>query len=48
MDIIKEANLFEKSKLSHMFTSDRVEASREAKRLLWASMNYTKKTKTET
>lgn len=34
MDLIKEANLFEKSKLSHMSTSDRVEASREAKRLI--------------
>lgn len=34
MDILKEAAEFENAKMSNMSTSDRVEASREAKRLI--------------
>jgi len=34
MDIIKEAIEFENAKMSNMTTSDRVTASREAKRLI--------------
>jgi len=34
MDILKEALVFENAKMSNMTTSDRVEASREAKRLI--------------
>ena len=36
MDIINEALAFEKAKMSNMSTSDRVVASREAKRLILA------------
>ncbi len=36
MDLINEALEFEKSKMSNMSTSDRVAASREAKRLILA------------
>ena len=36
MDIIKEALDFENAKMSNMSTSDRVVASREAKRLILA------------
>ena len=34
MEILEEAADFEKAKMSHMSNSDRVEASREAKRLV--------------
>ncbi|QWX84970.1 hypothetical protein H0I23_04840 [Cellulophaga sp. HaHaR_3_176] len=34
MDLVDEALEFEKAKMSHMSTSDRVVASREAKRLI--------------
>lgn len=34
MEILQEAELFEKATMSHMTTSDRVSASREAKRLV--------------
>jgi hypothetical protein len=36
MDVINEAIEFEKSKMSNMSTSDRVAATREAKRLILA------------
>lgn len=45
MDILQEAANFEKSKMSHMSTSDRVHASREAKRLILAINEIYKKTK---
>ncbi|WP_405295722.1 hypothetical protein [Algibacter sp. Ld11] len=45
MDILKEATLFENEKMSHMSTSDRVMASREAKRLILAINEIYKKTK---
>jgi len=45
MDILKEAEVFEKAKMSHMTTSDRVSASREAKRLVLAINEIYKKTK---
>lgn len=44
MEIIQEAIEFEKAKLSHMSTSDRVAASREAKRLVLALNEIYKKT----
>ncbi|WP_027077112.1 hypothetical protein [Maribacter antarcticus] len=45
MDILHEASIFEKAKMSHMSTSDRVTASREAKRLVLAINEIYKKTK---
>ncbi len=45
MDIIKEATEFEKAKMSHMSTSDRIRASKEAKRLVLAVNEIYKKTK---
>lgn len=45
MDLINEALVFEKAKMSHMSTSDRVEASREAKRLILAINEIYKKSK---
>lgn len=45
MDILHEAEMFEKAKMSHMSTSDRVVASREAKRLVLAINEIYKKTK---
>jgi hypothetical protein len=48
MDILKEATIFENAKMSHMSTSDRVEASREAKRLILAINEIYKKTKDAT
>jgi len=45
MDILKEAATFEKAKMSHMSTSDRVVASREAKRLILAINEVYKRTK---
>jgi hypothetical protein len=47
MDILKEATVFEKAKMSHMSTSDRVVASREAKRLILAINERYKKTNDE-
>lgn len=44
MDILKEALVFENSKMSHMSTSDRVVASREAKRLILAINEIYKET----
>jgi len=45
MDILKQASEFENAKMSHMTTSDRVIASREAKRLILAINEIYKKTK---
>jgi len=45
MDILEEANAFENAKMSNMTTSDRVEASREAKRLILAINEIYKETK---
>lgn len=45
MDLISEALAFEKAKMSHMSTSDRVTASREAKRLILALNEIYKKSK---
>jgi hypothetical protein len=45
MDILREATQFENEKMSHMSTSDRVVASREAKRLILAINEIYKKTK---
>lgn len=45
MDILQEAAEFEKAKMSHMSTSDRVTASREAKRLILAINEIYKETK---
>ncbi|MDF4204014.1 hypothetical protein PXD56_13660 [Maribacter sp. SA7] len=45
MDILKEAQIFENAKMSHMSTSDRVVASREAKRLILAINEIYKKKK---
>jgi len=45
MDIIKEALEFENEKMSHMSTSDRVVASREAKRLILALNEIYKESK---
>lgn len=45
MDLINEALEFEKAKMSNMTTSDRVVASREAKRLILALNEIYKKSK---
>ncbi len=45
MDIINEALAFEQTKMKNMSTSDRVVASREAKRLVLAINEIYKKTK---
>lgn len=45
MELIKEALEFEKAGLKHMSTSDRVVASREAKRLILAINEVYKKSK---
>lgn len=45
MDLINEALTFENEKMSHMSTSDRVAASREAKRLILALNEIYKKSK---
>lgn len=47
MDIINEALEFEKAKMSNMTTSDRVTASREAKRLILALNEMYKTSKDE-
>lgn len=43
--LLNKANAFEKMKMSHMSTSDRVVASREAKELVLAINEIYKKTK---
>ncbi len=48
MDILEEAAEFEKAKMSHMTTSDRVTASREAKRLILTINEIYKETKDAT
>jgi|TARA_R110001632_G_scaffold150877_2_gene268407 hypothetical protein len=48
MELINEALDFEKAKMSHMSTSDRVEASREAKRLILALNELYKSSKDAT
>lgn len=45
MDLLKKASEFEKIKMSHMSTSDRVQASREAKQLILAINEIYKQTK---
>jgi len=45
MDIINEAKKFEESKMSNMSTSDRVAASRKAKKLILAINEIYKETK---
>ena len=45
MELINKAIEFEKAKMSNMSTSDRVVASREAKRLILALNEMYKKTK---
>jgi hypothetical protein len=45
MEVLKQAEEFENMKMSHMSTSDRVEASREAKRLILSINEIYKKTK---
>lgn len=45
MNIVNEALAFEQSKMKNMSTSDRVVASREAKRLVLALNEIYKKTK---
>lgn len=45
MDILKEALAFEKAKMSNMTTSDRVNASREAKYLILGINEIYKQTK---
>jgi len=45
MDILQEAATFENAKMSHMSTSERVVASREAKRLILSINEIYKKTK---
>tara|TARA_R110000868_G_scaffold85301_6_gene240058 strand:- start:32175 stop:32426 length:252 start_codon:yes stop_codon:yes gene_type:complete len=48
MEILQEAEVFEKAKMSNMSNSDRVTASREAKRLVLAINKIYKKTKEAT
>lgn len=48
MGILQEAAVFEKAKMSNMSTSDRVTASREAKRLVLAINLIYKQTKEAT
>lgn len=45
MDLIEEALAFEQAKMSNMSTSDRVTASREAKRLILALNEVYKESK---
>lgn len=45
MDLLVQAQEFEKMKMSHMSTSDRVKASRHAKELVLAINEIYKKTK---
>ncbi len=45
MEVLKKAEEFEQMKMSHMSTSDRVQASREAKKLILAINEIYKKTR---
>ena len=45
MDLLQQAEVYENRTMSHMSTSDRVVASREAKRLILALNEVYKKTK---
>lgn len=45
MDLLQKADEFENMKMSHMSTSDRVHASREAKSLILSINEIYKKTK---
>lgn len=45
MDLLVQAKQFEKMKMNHMSTSDRVKASRQAKKLVLAINEIYKKTK---
>ncbi|MBE16053.1 MAG: hypothetical protein CL867_07365 [Cytophagaceae bacterium] len=45
MDLLQQAYSFENAKMSHMSTSDRVAASREAKRLILAINEIYKQSK---
>lgn len=45
MDLLKRAEEFENLKMSHMSTSDRVQASRDAKEIILAINEVYKKTK---
>ncbi|WP_179367637.1 hypothetical protein [Winogradskyella forsetii] len=45
MDLIAEAKAFENEKMTHMSTSDRVVASRKAKKLILSINEIYKKTK---
>ena len=48
MDLLEQAQAYEEAKMSHMSTSDKVAASREAKRLILAINERYKETKDET
>jgi hypothetical protein len=48
MDLLEQAQAYEDAKMSHMSTSDKVAASREAKRLRLAINERYKETKDET
>ena len=48
MDLLEQAQAYEDAKMSHMSTSDKVAASREAKRLILAINERYKETKDET
>ena len=48
MDLLEHAQAYEDAKMSHMSTSDKVAASREAKRLILAINESYKETKDET
>ena len=48
MDLLEQAQAYEDAKMSHMSTSDKVAASREAKRLILAINQRYKETKDET
>ena len=47
MDLLQQAKTYEDAKMSHMSTSDKVAASREAKRLVLAINEMYKETKDE-
>ncbi len=47
MDLLQQAQAYEDAKMSHMSTSDKVAASREAKRLILAINQRYKETKDE-
>ena len=48
MDLLEQAQAYEDAKMSHMSTSDKVAASREAKRLILAINQRYKETNDET